>query len=110
MSALLARLDGHLFSALFHLADLLLELDERYDRIVSDLEDRWNRREIQRTPFITAAPPRRRAAHRLARTAYRRTLRHPLRGVPVRFDKQDYEWGQAIQAMARRMEGSYRWR
>lgn len=99
MSAFLARLDGRFFTALLRLADLLLELDRLVDDLEWWLEEWWKKR-----------TPRHTGAHRLARGSYVRTWRHPLRGVPRRFDPADYEWGQAIQAMARRMEGSYRWR
>lgn len=88
MTAFLARLDGHLFTALFHLADALLELD----RIVSKLEARWQARGDQRTPV---------------RPAVVAAGRHRLKGKARPFDRADYEWGQALKRMASRMEGTY---
>lgn len=102
MSAFLARLDGHLFTALFHLADLLLDLDSLTETVHESIRSTLERG-IQRTP-IKRRPPSR---HRLARSSYVRTWRHPLRGVPVRFDHADYEWGLALKSWACRTERNY---
>lgn len=92
MTAFLARLDGHLITALFSLADLLLDLDTT----VSKLEARWRARGSQRTPV----------AHRAKHVAC-----HRLRGKARTFNdvdaRRDYEWGQALKAWASRTEGQY---
>ncbi len=106
MTAFLARLDGLLIKSLTSegLVSFLIWLADQSIRVedwVSRQEARWQARaDTQRTPI--SRPPRAVGRHR-----HRGRVRFWTHRPVAKFDRSDYEWGQALKRWASRTEGQY---